>query len=76
MPLKDITNKSFTKSSKTRKLSKKAIIGDLGDENSYLFEDNVSSNSSFRLNEEDLSVFDLIGDVKVSSCLLYTSRCV
>lgn len=67
MPLKDITNKSFTKSSKTRKLSKKAIIGDLGDENSYLFEDNVSSNSSFRLNEEDLSVFDLIGDVKVSS---------
>lgn len=67
VPLKDITNKSFTKSSKTRKLSKKAIIGDLGDENSYLFEDNVSSNSSFRLNEEDLSVFDLIGDVKVSS---------
>lgn len=67
VPLKDITNKSFTKSSKTRKLSKKAIIGDLGDENSYLFEDNVSNNSSFRLNEEDLSVFDLIGDVKVSS---------
>lgn len=63
-PLKDITNTPKLKSTKTKKLLKNAIINDLCDRP----DDSNSSSSersvSFRLHEEDLSVFDLIGSDK------------
>lgn len=64
--LKDITNRP--KTSKTRKLLKSAIINDICDNNIGMSDDTTdslgSNGSSFRLNEEDLSVFDLIGSDK------------
>ncbi|SCV06188.1 LANO_0H24036g1_1 [Lachancea nothofagi CBS 11611] len=68
-PLKDITNNAPAKSSmKTKKLFKKAIVGDLGSENSYSFDESSGNHStSFRVNEEDLSVFDLLNDLKANS---------
>lgn len=64
--LKDITNKP--KATKTRKLLKNAIINDICDNNTGAYDDTTNSlgsgGSSFRLNEEDLSVFDLIGSDK------------
>lgn len=64
--LKDITNRP--KTSKTRKLLKSAIINDICDNNGAAYDDTTdslgSAGSSFRLNEEDLSVFDLIGSNK------------
>ncbi|SCU77605.1 LADA_0A01288g1_1 [Lachancea dasiensis] len=68
-PLKDITNNAPAKSSmKTKKLFRKAIVGDLGSENSCSLEDSSGNRStSFRVNEEDLSVFDLLDDLKTSS---------
>ncbi|QLL34873.1 hypothetical protein HG536_0H02480 [Torulaspora globosa] len=64
--LKDITNRP--KISKTRKLLKSAIINDICDNNVGMSDDTTdslgSNGSSFRLNEEDLSVFDLIGSDK------------
>ncbi|QLQ81990.1 hypothetical protein HG537_0G02440 [Torulaspora globosa] len=64
--LKDITNRP--KTSKTRKLLKSAIINDICDNNIGMNDDTTdslgSNGSSFRLNEEDLSVFDLIGSDK------------
>lgn len=65
LALKDITNTNKGKPLKTKKLFKKAIINNLSDENSgYLGESSPysssSDSSSFRLNEEDLSVFDFM----------------
>ncbi|CUS24817.1 LAQU0S20e00540g1_1 [Lachancea quebecensis] len=67
-PLKDITNKAPAKSSnKTKKLFKKPIVGDLGDENSCSLDESSGSHSaSFRVNEDDLSVFDLLDDLKTN----------
>ncbi|KAM3162214.1 Shugoshin [Lachancea thermotolerans] len=67
-PLKDITNKAPAKpSNKTKKLFKKPIVGDLGDENSCSLDESSGSHSaSFRVNEEDLSVFDLLDDLKTN----------
>lgn len=65
--LKDITNKP--KANKTRKLLKNAIINDICDTqpsaHDETFDSSGSNGSSFRLHEEDLSVFDLIGSNKV-----------
>lgn len=65
--LKDITNKP--KANKTRKLFKNAIINDICEnhsgEHDETSETSGSGGSSFRLNEEDLSVFDLIGSHKI-----------
>ncbi|CEP60737.1 Sgo1p LALA0_S01e17810g [Lachancea lanzarotensis] len=65
-PLKDITNNAPAKSSiKTKKLFKKPIVGDLGGENSNSFDDSSGNRStSFRVNEEDLSLFNLLDDLK------------
>ncbi|SCU85536.1 LAFA_0D16248g1_1 [Lachancea sp. 'fantastica'] len=66
-PLKDITNNNApAKSSmKTKKLFKKPIVGDLGGENSNSFDDSSGNRStSFRVNEEDLSLFNLLDDLK------------
>lgn len=65
--LKDITNKP--KANKTRKLLKNAIINDICDiqpsAHDETFDSSGGGGSSFRLHEEDLSVFDLIGSNKV-----------
>lgn len=68
-PLKDITNNAPAKPlGKTKKLFKKPIVGDLGDENSYSYEESSTNRSmSFRVNEEDLSVFDLLDDLKTNT---------
>ncbi|AET39124.1 Sgo1p Ecym_4043 [Eremothecium cymbalariae DBVPG len=65
MVLKDITNKRYVNQKNKKVLSKKPIVGDISDENSYYIDE--SSKSSFRLSEDDLSVFDLIGGAKCSS---------
>lgn len=67
--LKDITNRPRAKILKTRKLFKNAIINDICDSNIKANDDQFNSSSSvstsFRLNEDDLSVFDLIGINKI-----------
>lgn len=65
--LKDITNRPRSKVVKTRKLFKNAIINDICDSNLKASDElfNSSSSGSFRLNEDDLSVFDLIGTNKI-----------
>ncbi|AAS52138.2 ADR218Wp [Eremothecium gossypii ATCC 10895] len=65
MALKDITNKIHIVQKPKKSLAKKPIIGDVSDENSYYGDD--TSASGLRLNEGDLSVFDLIGGVKCSN---------
>lgn len=50
---------------KTRKLSKKSIVGNITDENSYFIDNNETTN--FHINDKDLSVFDLIDDVKLKN---------
>ncbi|GCE98351.1 shugoshin [Zygosaccharomyces mellis] len=64
--LKDITNTPKVKQpQKTKKLFKNAIINDLCDQNSNKSQNPRNDrNVSFRLQEEDLSVFDLIGSDK------------
>lgn len=64
MILKDITNKQPVIQKTKKLLSKRPIIDDINDENSYYHEE--SSKTSFRLNEDDFSVFDLISDIKSS----------
>lgn len=66
--LKDITNTPKVKQPpKTKKLFKNAIINDLCDKNASERSQNSNNdrNVSFRLQEDDLSVFDLIGADKV-----------
>ncbi|AMD21224.1 HEL056Cp [Eremothecium sinecaudum] len=65
MLLKDITNKQPAVQKTKKLLSKKVVADNVNDENSYFLED--SSINSFRLNEDDLSVFDLISDMKCSN---------
>lgn len=64
IPLKDITNKAQLKSLKTKKLFKKPIVGDIGDENSCEHDEIRGHRDTFRVNENDLSVFDLLDDLK------------
>ncbi|SJM88199.1 uncharacterized protein ZBIST_4388 [Zygosaccharomyces bailii] len=63
-PLKDITNTPKPKSTKTKKLLKNAIINDLCDRPDDINSSSSERSVSFRLHEEDLSVFDLIGSDK------------
>ncbi|SCU85406.1 LAME_0D01222g1_1 [Lachancea meyersii CBS 8951] len=69
VPLKDITNKAPGKlSMKTKKLFKKPIVGDLGSENSCSFDESSGNRStSFRVNEEDLSLLNLLDDLKANT---------
>ncbi|SCV03671.1 LAMI_0H10022g1_1 [Lachancea mirantina] len=64
--LKDITNKSQGKSlGKTKKLFKRAIIGDIDDENSVTTENAAKGKTTnFRLHGDDLSAFHLLDDLK------------